>query len=184
MTFPRFKKQVNPNKNKHTLRRLERCSSRHLNTPRCQDKQAKSTSAKKEQVTLSPRDISNILIDISMRELYNDGDKRELKLVEEILSPNNIQFTDEKSLESYWDIITNSGYIKPSIGFGNNGKVTLSKAGFDLMSKFGGFKEFLMAQQAISTVAGNNNSDLQAPPSGDDNNQSEDTSTETYYDEE
>lgn len=149
MTFRNKTKKIQ-NKNKHTFKRLVRCSDRHMNSSNCEpceaEKAKKAPTKKQGQIQLTQKDISNILIDMSMRALYNDGDKRELRLVEDILTPNSIQFNDEKSLESYWDIITNSGFIKPSIGFGNNGKVSLSKSGFDLMNQFGGYMNFLQSQ--------------------------------------
>lgn len=147
MTFPRFKKKTTQNKNKHTLKRLVRCSERHLNSAYCDTESGTPKDNDKQAVQLTQKDISNILIDISMKELYNQGDKRELRLVEDILTPNKIKFSNEQSLESYWDIITNSGFVKPSIGFGNNGKVSLSKAGFDLMNQFGSYMDFLRAQE-------------------------------------
>lgn len=152
MTFRNKTKKLQ-NKNKHTFKRLVRCSERHMNSEECapcEEEKKKSAAAKKTtapKVQLSQKDVSNILIDISMKALYNEGDKTELRLVEDILTPNQIQFNDKKSLESYWDIITNSGFIKPSIGFGNNGKVSLSKSGFDLMNQFGGYMNFLQSQQ-------------------------------------
>lgn len=183
MTFPRFKKKTTQNKNKHTLRRLVRCSERHLNTAACNTGSGNQANTP-QPIQLTHKDISNILIDISMKELYNEGDKRELRLVEDILTPNKIQFSNEQSLESYWDIITNSGFVKPSIGFGNNGKVSLSKAGFDLMNQFGSYMDFLRAQDPTRGSAVPN-PQLQLPSAktrGNSGDQQE-AGEEEYYDE-
>lgn len=174
MTF-RNKNKTVQTKNRHTFKRLKRCSDRNLNNAQCAEanKNMDEKANHAQKVQLTPKDVSNILLDISMKALYNDGDKVELRLVEDILDPNKIQFNDEKSLESYWDIITNSGFVKPSIGFGNNGKISLSKVGFDVMSQFGSYMAFLQSQQNPQlkvSIPNIKQSPAEAPENDDDNN--------------
>jgi len=136
------------NKNKHILRRMQQCTSRNINNPDCACDEVPIATPKVPQMTT--KDVANALLNVSLTALYNDGDKVELHLVNEILTPNKIQFQDEKTLESFWDIITNSGLINSSIGFGNNGKVSISKPGFDLMTQFGSYANYLKEVNAAS----------------------------------
>lgn len=99
-------------------------------------------------VQFSPKDIEAILIDVSLRELYNNGDRRDLDFVKEILTPNNISVSEGKALESFWDIITNSGLMKAVIGFGKNGKLTLTNDGYNLMNQFGSYMNYLNKMKA------------------------------------
>ena len=43
-----------------------------------------------------------------------------------------------------------SGWVTPVIGFGNAGKVELTKTGYQLMSQFGGYSEYLTAAAAAN----------------------------------
>ena len=99
-------------------------------------------------VQFSPKDIEAILIDVSLRELYNNGDRRDLDFVKEILTPNNISVSEGKALESFWDIITNSGLMKAVIGFGKNGKLTLTNDGYNLMNQYGSYMNYLNKMKA------------------------------------
>jgi hypothetical protein len=155
MTEKRFKKKTTQNKNKRIFKRLRHCADAQMHKA---DLQCNSP-----KVQLTQKDVTNILLDIAMKSLYNEGDKVELKLVEDILRPNKIEFSSEQSLESYWDILTNSGFIKPSIGFGNSGKISLSKTGFDIMSNYGSYMEFLKAKNNIPSPNPSINLTIQPP---------------------
>lgn len=147
---PKDKKKAQ-NKNKHILRRMQQCTSRNINNPDCAcDETVPVPSTKPHQPAMTSKDVANALLNISLKALYNDGDKVELRLVEDILTPNQIQFNDDKTHESFWDILTNSGLINPSIGFGNNGKVSISKAGFDIMTHYGSYANYLKAQSEVA----------------------------------
>lgn len=178
MSLPRKKSKRNLNKNNQTSKRLNRCSEQHSKA--CAENKDIKYHKKNAPRTLTQKDVTNILLDLSMKALYNEGDKRELNLVEEILKPHRIEFHDEKSLESYWDIITNSGFIKPSIGFGNNGKVSLSKAGFDVMSQFGSYMDFLQTQNAQKNIIIGSPVEVITPiEENEEENDVEDTDTES-----
>lgn len=146
---PKDKKKAQ-NKNKHILRRMQQCTSRNINNPDCAcEETVPAPSTKTNQPAMTSKDVANALLNVSLKALYNDGDKVELRLVEDILTPNQIQFEDDKSHESFWDILTHSGLINPSIGFGNNGKVSISKAGFDIMTHYGSYANYLNAQSKL-----------------------------------
>lgn len=102
-----------------------------------------------QKVQFSPKDIEAILIDVSLRELYNNGDRRDLDFISEILTPNNISVSEGKALESFWDIITNTGLVKAVIGFGKNGKLTLTTDGYNLMNQYGSYINYLNKVKAV-----------------------------------
>jgi hypothetical protein len=46
-----------------------------------------------------------------------------------------------------WEVLTSSGWVSPTIGFGKAGKLELTKAGFLMMSQFGGYSQYLASVQ-------------------------------------
>lgn len=101
-----------------------------------------------DQQPLSVKEAEAILIDVSLRELYNNGDKRELDFVDQILEPNKIAIPDGEPLESFWDILTNTGLMKAVIGFGKHGRLALTNEGYQLMNQYGSYGSFLHQRQA------------------------------------
>ncbi|WP_129020389.1 hypothetical protein [Edaphocola flava] len=130
-------------KSRETINRLRKRGIKQAST----GKDAQNPAGNKP-VQFSPKDIEAILIDVSLRELYNNGDRRDLDFVNEILTPNNISVSEGKALESFWDIITNSGLMKAVIGFGKNGKLTLTNDGYNLMNQFGSYMNYLNKMKA------------------------------------
>jgi hypothetical protein len=84
----------------------------------------------------------NCIIDATLKELYNEGDKITKNFTDEILHPNKIVIS-EKEAERVWDILLNSGLVNAVIGFGNAGKLSISNDGYQLMNKFGSYKSFI-----------------------------------------
>jgi len=82
------------------------------------------------------------VIDHVIKTLYNNSDKVSLHLDAEIYKPSNISLPFKES-ERLWAIMLGSGLISPAIGFGNAGRVELTKTGYQLMSQYGGYKEYL-----------------------------------------
>jgi hypothetical protein len=107
---------------------------------------ANAINAEQAEQKLTAKQAESILIDVSLKELYNNGEKRELEFVEQILQPNSIQIPDGEALESFFDILTNTGLMKTVIGFGKHGKIALTQEGFQLMNKYGSYCNFLNAK--------------------------------------
>lgn len=108
------------------------------------------TNASGDQERISVKEAEAILIDVSLRELYNNGDKKELDFVDEILEPNKIAIPHGEPLESFWDILTNTGLMKAVIGFGKHGRLSLTNEGYQLMNQYGSYGNFLQQRQAKS----------------------------------
>lgn len=82
------------------------------------------------------------VIDHVIKTLYNNSDKVSLHLESEIYKPSNISLPFKES-ERLWAIMLSSGLVTPAIGFGNAGRVELTKTGYQLMAQYGGYKEYL-----------------------------------------
>lgn len=130
-------------KSKQAIRRLKTRGTKHTSLV----ENYPATNAAGQQ-PLTVKEAEAILIDVSLRELYNNGDKKELAFVEEILEPNKIAIPQGEPLESFWDILTNTGLMKAVIGFGKNGRLSLTNEGYQLMNQYGSYGNFLHQRQA------------------------------------
>lgn len=147
-------------KSRETINRLRKRGIKQASTGA---KDAQNPAGNKA-VQFSPKDIEAILIDVSLRELYNNGDRRDLDFIKEILTPNNISVSEGKALESFWDIITNSGLMKAVIGFGKNGRLTLTNDGYNLMNQFGSYMNYLNKMKATGKNPLSDDEPQQDPP--------------------
>ncbi len=103
---------------------------------------------KRMKVSASPVIDRNILdkavIDTVLKVLYNNADKDALHLENEIYKPNRITLP-KKEAERLWAVMIASGWVSPVIGFGNAGKLELTREGYQLMAQYGGYAEYLNA---------------------------------------
>ncbi len=134
-------------KSRQAIRRLKTRGTRHT------DLIPRPASQMQQQRPLTIKEAEAILIDVSMRELYNNGDKRELAFVEEILHPNNIDIPEGQPLESFWDILTNTGLMKSVIGFGKQGRLALTSEGYQLMNQYGSYANYLQQKSQNNRAA-------------------------------
>ncbi len=82
------------------------------------------------------------LCDLVLHSLYNNAHKSAMSLESEIFTPNNVKLPMQES-QRIWNVLLGSGWVVPCIGFGNAGKLGLSKAGYQLMVQFGGYQQYL-----------------------------------------
>ena len=108
---------------------------------------AANTPLTEAQALAQKQQIQAFVMDMSLKALYNNGNRQDLKFVEEILTPNNVRIDDAASLEILWDIITNTPFIKAKIGFKNDGSVSITNTGYDLMSQYGSYMNYMKAVQ-------------------------------------
>jgi hypothetical protein len=92
------------------------------------------------------KQVDDQIIDLVLKALYNNGDKLQLSLTKDILDPMKIPY-DDKGVDRTWDVLMNSGYVNPVIGFGNEGMMDLSKEGYKVMSQYDGYLNYLKAMQ-------------------------------------
>lgn len=96
------------------------------------------------------------IFDVVLKYLYINADKNVLDLDNDVLSHMTIKLPVREK-ERVWDVLTGSGWVSPKIGFGNAGKIGLTKAGFQLMSQFGSYTDYLAAvhDKPVQQVATN-----------------------------
>ena len=82
------------------------------------------------------------LCDLVLHSLYENAHKSAMNLESEIFKPNKIKLPQQES-QRIWNVLLGSGWVVPCVGFGNAGKLGLSKAGYQLMVQFGGYQQYL-----------------------------------------
>lgn len=132
---------------------------------------------------LKPEEMDLMVVDLTFKELYNEGDRVVVDFKKDILEKYNIEY-NESMIERYWDILHATNLVKPVVGFGNTYKLSMGTDGYNLMHRFGSYKSYvqMMMQangQASMTASAKNNNVSVTPLSteGDKGN------NETYYEE-
>ena len=106
-------------------------------------KQTKTQSQKQPLLVLPDhRDIDRRLFDIVLASLYENADKDTLHMENEILKPLNISLPANEA-DRIWEVMVSSGLVSPVVGFGNAGKLELTKAGYQLLSQYGTYSQYL-----------------------------------------
>ena len=106
----------------------------------------KTPSSKKNQ---DHAELDKSLCDLVLHSLYDNAHKSAMNLENEIFEPNHVKLPIQES-QRIWNVLLGSGWVVPCVGFGNAGKIGLSKAGYQLMVQFGGYKQFLDSTGANS----------------------------------
>jgi hypothetical protein len=97
-------------------------------------------------VILDQTEHDKVVIDHVLKVLYNNSSNISLSLENQVYTTFGKPITRNEA-ERLWEIMLSSGLVSPVIGFGNAGKVALTRTGYQLMSQFGGYKEYLTAMQ-------------------------------------
>lgn len=118
-----------------------------MKRPRISKRKDHQNAAEKQQVIMVNRmDMDRQVFDLVLKMLYENADKNVLDLEKEIFQPFNVHFP-QKENERIWDVLISSGLVNPVVGFGNAGKLELSKAGFQLMTQYGSYTQYLANMQ-------------------------------------
>jgi len=104
------------------------------------------------QATMDKKEQDVYLIDLILSKLYNEGDKTPASIDKDILEPNHIKFTNAGS-DRLWDVIMSTGLVKPVIGFGKSGNLALTTEGYQLMTTFGSYKNFIEQREQQARAA-------------------------------
>lgn len=132
----------------------------------------------KPTIVLDRSMLDKAIIDLVLKSLYNNADKEALHIEKDIYEPSQIKLPIKES-ERIWDVMIASGWISPVIGFGNSGKIELTREGTQLMAQFGGYAEYLDAvskssnqqQTVILPIQVDDNNDPQITPCEDEKKQ-------------
>ena len=135
--------------------------SRILRISRHHNRRAKLKRANtkpRPETILDRNEIDIALIDLVLKSLYHNSHIDILHVENDIYKNANVQVPYVEA-ERLWEVMTNSGLVNPVAGFGNAGKLKLSRSGYQLMAQYGGYAEY------IATVkAQNNNQPVAAAP--------------------
>lgn len=94
--------------------------------------------------TVNQSDEDKRILDLVLKRLYSNSHKDILHLENDIYKPLKVNLSHPE-LERLWSVMTSTGLISPVIGFGNAGKVELTRSGYQLMSQYGGYQEYISA---------------------------------------
>lgn len=89
------------------------------------------------------------IVDLVLRFLFNQGNKRTASLADDILAPLNIQFT-ENGFDRIWDVLVGTNLVSPVIGFGRSGKLSITHEGLQIMTQFGSYANFIQLRAAAA----------------------------------
>ena len=98
------------------------------------------------QASIGQKDLDMALIDLVLKKLYNNGDKQTASLTDDVLKPNNINYTESGS-DRLWDILISTGLVSPIVGFGRSGRLALTNDGYQLMNAFGSYSNFITQRE-------------------------------------
>lgn len=96
----------------------------------------------REASLVEHKQIDQQVFDVVLKKLFDNTIKNTLHLENEIYAPSNIKLPAEDA-ERIWEIMISTGWVAPVIGFGNSGKVELTRAGYQLMAQYGGYTQYL-----------------------------------------
>jgi hypothetical protein len=82
------------------------------------------------------------VFDLVLRMLFENSEKNALDLQKDIFDKSRVKLPSSE-MKRLWDVLTGSGWVMPSIGFGKAGRIELSKAGYQMMSQFGNYSTYL-----------------------------------------
>ncbi len=129
--------------------------SRHHNR---RAKLKKANTKPRAQAILDRDEIDIALIDLVLKSLYHNSHIDVLHVENDIYKNANVEVPYVEA-ERLWEVMLSSGLVNPVAGFGNAGKLKLSRSGYQLMAQYGGYAEY------ISTIkAKNNNQPVAAAP--------------------
>ncbi len=151
--------------------------SRITRVSRHHNRKTKLKKANIKPVTIVDRNEVDInIIDLVLKALYHNSHIDTLHIERDIYERAGVKIPYVEA-ERLWEVMLNSGLVNPVAGFGNAGKLKLSRTGYQLMAQFGGYKEYmqsLMNTNVPQTV-------IDETPEQDENNceeLTEDDSTE------
>lgn len=117
-----------------------------------------------------------LVIDLTLKELFNDGDRKVVDFKSNVLDKYQLHY-DNRTYERYWDLLDATNLVNPVVGFGNANKLSLNTDGYNLMLKFGSYKNFLRSINPQAQIAAAPRQQAAPSPKPKNNNQQ----TEEYY---
>lgn len=111
--------------------------------PRHHNRQDKLKKTNLTPVTIADRNEVDVsIIDLVLKSLYYNSHIDVLNVDEDIYKKAGVKIPFMES-ERLWEVMISSGLVNPVAGFGNAGKLKLSRTGYQLMAQFGGYREYM-----------------------------------------
>ena len=121
--------------------RITKLSRHHNRQP------GKLKKASVKPVTIVDRNEADIaIIDLVLKALYFNSHIDILHVEDDIYKSVKLNLPYVES-ERLWEVMLSSGLVNPVAGFGNAGKLKLSRTGYQLMAQFGGYREYMSSLQ-------------------------------------
>lgn len=95
----------------------------------------------KPMTIVDRNEVDIAIMDIVLKALYHNSHIDTI-LIDEIYKQSKIDIPYIEA-ERLWEVMLNSGLVNPVAGFGNAGKLKLSRSGYQLMAQFGGYKAYM-----------------------------------------
>lgn len=109
--------------------------------------QKTQTSQANPVVQITQEQLDVIVIDLTLRELFNNGDKTVIDFNKDVIEKYNIP-NNERSLKRYWDILDATQFVNPVVGFGNANKLSITTQGYSVMLQFGNYQNYINSLRA------------------------------------
>lgn len=95
-----------------------------------------------KQRVMSHDEVDVAVIDLVLKTLYHNSHIDVLHIEDDIYKKANLDIPFVEA-ERLWEVMLHTGLVNPVIGFGNAGKVELSRTGYQIMSQYGGYREYM-----------------------------------------
>lgn len=105
----------------------------------------RKTKLKKANIKPVPIDRDEVdirIIDLVLKALYHNSHIDTLHIENDIYKRANLEVPFIEA-ERLWEVMLNSGLVNPVAGFGNAGKLKLSRTGYQLMAQYGSYIEYM-----------------------------------------
>ncbi len=89
------------------------------------------------------------IMDKVISTLYNHMDRNGMHFERELLAPKKIKLAP-KDADRLWDVLLSTGLVTSIIGFGNEGKLAITPAGIQMITRFGAYKNYLDSQKGAA----------------------------------
>lgn len=103
-------------------------------------------AAIKPKTILDSNQVDIAVIDLVLKALYYNSHIDAMDVEKDIYKRANVQVPYEEA-ERLWEVMINTGLVNPVAGFGNAGKLKLSRTGYQLMAQYGGYAEYMEAMK-------------------------------------
>lgn len=117
--------------------------TRIIQRSRHHNRRAKMKKSEIKPITIVDRNEIDVkIIDLVLKTLYHNSHIDTLHIERDIYQKAKLKIPYIEA-ERLWEVMLNTGLVNPVAGFGNAGKLKLSRTGYQLMAQYGGYTEYI-----------------------------------------